>query len=272
MKKESKEAILLAAFGTTVPGSDRIFSDIEQKVRRKYPGIPIGWAFTSKKIRTWALAKGKDLPPPETALAELVAKGATHVAVLSLHIVQGEEFQKLCGQVEGFQAEGKGLKKFEIAGPLLSSHEDVEAVCEILVRKFYRQDPHEGVIFVGHGNRRHVSDAIYVNMNSLLIARRFGFFVGTVDGCSTPNDLLQELNAAGIKKVTLVPLMTIAGQHARQDMAGDEPESWKSVLAANGIDSESVFTGLAEDPNVVSIWLNHLDKAFASLSAGFCPL
>jgi sirohydrochlorin cobaltochelatase len=265
MKKESKRAILLVAFGTTVSGADKAFCEIENKVREKYPGTAIGWAFTSKTIRARAADRGRELCSPETALLRLMDDGSTQVAVLSLHIVPGEEFQNLCRQAERFQAEDKGIEKIEIAGPLLANSEDMEAVCDILVSKFSGQDPHEGVIFVGHGNHKHPSDVMYVNMNSLLMARRSGFFVGTVEGRPTPDELVPELKAAEISKVLLVPLMTIAGQHARQDMVGDGRESWKSVLAANGIESEPVFTGLAENPDVVSIWLDHLDKAFSRL-------
>jgi sirohydrochlorin cobaltochelatase len=191
--------------------------------------------------------------------------GSIHVAVLSLHIVPGEEFQNLCRDVEKIQSENGRLRKVEIARPLLGNAEDMKTVCEILVGRFPRKGPYEGVIFVGHGNLRHPSDAIYSHMNSFLAARRSGFFVGTVQGRPTPDELLPELKAAGITKVLLVPLMTLAGEHARKDMAGDGPESWKSVLDANGIESEPVFTGLAEDQDVVGVWLNHLEEAFSTL-------
>jgi sirohydrochlorin cobaltochelatase len=265
MKKESKNAILLVAFGTSVPGVDETFRAIEKKVRDKYPGAKIGWAFTSKIIRERAAIRDTKLCSPATALSRLIDEGATHVAVLSLHIVPGEEFLNLCRELEKFESEDNGLKKIEIARPLLGNSEDMERLCKILVGKFTRQSPHEGAVFIGHGNRRHPSDSIYVDMNSFLMARRSGFFVGTVQGRPTPDELLPELKAAKIKKVLLVPLMTLAGVHAREDMAGNKPESWKSVLAANGIESEPVFTGLAENPDAVAVWLDHLDEAFSRL-------
>ena len=265
MKKESKRAILLVAFGTTVSGTDKAFREIEKKVREKHRGIEIGWAFTSKAVRARAAARGRELCSPETALSRLMDCGSTHVAVLSLHVVPGQEFQSLCREVEKFRSEGKGLEKIEIARPLLGNPDDMETVCEILVGKFSRQSPHEGSIFIGHGNPRHPSDAIYVDMNSSLMARRSRFFVGTVQGRPTPDEILPELKAAKISKVLLVPLMTLAGEHARKDMAGNGPQSWKSVLAANGIQSEPVFTGLAENPDAVAVWLDHLEEAFARL-------
>jgi sirohydrochlorin cobaltochelatase len=265
MKKEPKRAVLLVAFGTTVSGADKAFHEIEKRVREKHPGIEIGWAFTSKTIRARAAARGRELCSPEAALSGLMDGGSTHVAVLSLHVVPGEEFQNLCREVEKFRSENRGLEKIEIARPLLGNSEDMETVCKILVRRFSRQSPNEGSILIGHGNRRHPSDAIYVTMNSLLTARRSRVFVGTVQGHPTPDEVLPELKAAKISKVLLVPLMTLAGEHAGKDMAGNGPESWKSVLAANGIESEPLLTGLAENPDAVAVWLDHLEEAFSRL-------
>jgi sirohydrochlorin cobaltochelatase len=263
--KEPQRAILLAAFGTTAPGADKALREIENRVREKHLGVETGWAFTSKSIRARAAAPGMERYSPGTALSRLVSEGCTHVAVLSLHVVPGEEFQSLCVEVEEFQSENMCLEKIEIARPLLGNSTDMETVCGILAEKFSRQNPQEGTIFVGHGNKRHPSDAIYVEMNALLTARRSGLFVGTAQGHPTPDELLPALKSANISKVLLVPLMTLAGEHARKDMAGDGPGSWKSVLAKNGIDSEPILTGLAENPDAVAVWLDHLEEAFSKL-------
>jgi sirohydrochlorin cobaltochelatase len=263
--KEPKKAILLVAFGTNVAGTDKAFREIEKRVRETYRGIETGWAFTSKAIRAGAAARGRELRSPETALAGLADDGSTHVAVLSLHVVPGQEFEDLCREAERFRAGNESLEKIEIARPLLATYADIVSVCEILAGQYSRQSPHEGTVFVGHGNSRHPSDAVYVAMNSFLKAGRSRLFTGTVQGHPTPDELLPDLTAAKIRKVVLVPLMTLAGGHARNDMAGDDPGSWKSVLAANGIESEPVLTGLAENPDIVAVWLDHLEEAFSRL-------
>ena len=66
-------------------------------------------------------------------------------------------------------------------------------------------------------------------------------------------------------KARLIPLMTTAGYHARMDMAGENPESWQSVLSQNGVVSEPILRGLAEDPDIVSVWLDHLEEVFSKL-------
>ncbi len=265
MKKESKSAILLVAYGTNAPGMERAFAEVERRVREKHPGIEARWAFTSKTARSRAATAGRELSSPEKAFRRLSDDGFTHVVVLPLLVVPGEEFQGLCLDAERFQAASAGLEKIEIAGPLLANFEDMQTVCEILANKFSRQDPHEGSIFIGHGNSRHPSDAIYTAMNSLLMAKRSRLFCGTVQGHPTPDELLPELKYAKVRKVMLVPLMTLAGKHAEKDIAGNEQGSWKSILAESGIESEPVFTGLGQNPETVAVWLDHLEEAFSRL-------
>lgn len=265
MKIMDKRAILLVAFGATVSVADRAFREIEKRVRKKHPGIEIGWAFTSKSIRARATLQGREFRSPEAALSKLMDRGSRRIAVFSLHIVPGEEFEGLCLAVEKFRSEREDIEKIEIARPLMGNSGDMETVCEILVRKFSRQSPNEGCIFIGHGNRKHPSDAVYVDMNSFLAAGQSGFFVGTVQGRPTPDELLPQLKAANVSKALLVPLMTLAGEHVRKDMAGDGPGSWKSVLASHGIEIEPVLTGLAENPDIVAVWLDHLEEAFSRL-------
>ena len=263
--KEPRRAILLVAFGTNMPEVEQAFAEIERMVREKYRGIEVRWAFTSKTVRSRAATGGRELCSPETAFSKLKDDGFTHVAALSLHIVPGAEFQGLRLDAERFQVASKGLAKIEVARPLLANFDDAQSVCGILANQYSRESEHEGSVFVGHGNSRHPSDAIYTVMNSLLMARRSRLFCGTVQGHPTPGELVPELKAAKGLKVRLVPLMTLAGGHARNDMAGNEHGSWKSILAENGIESEPVFTGLAQNPDTIGVWLDHLDEAFSRL-------
>lgn len=264
-KPGPRKAVLLVAFGKSAPRAGEIFAEIEKTIARQHDGIEIEWAFTSKTLRARAAALGSQLSSPETALSKLLDRGVSRVAVLALNIVAGQEFLSLCNTVERFQAVPERFEKIEMARPLLGNSEDMASVCEILAKKFSRQDADEGSIFVGHGNDGHPSDAVYTSMNSMLMAKRCRLFCGTVAGHPAPDELLPSLAAAGVSKVLLVPLMTLAGNHAQEDMAGSGPGSWKSVLSQNGIESEPVFTGLAEDPDIVALWMAHLEEAFSEL-------
>lgn len=264
--KAERRAILLVAFGTSMPEAAKAFEEIENKVRGKYAGTELRWAYTSKTIRSNNAAQGKVLDSPETALARLMDDGFTHIAVLSLHVVPGREFHDLYLNAMRFSGMAGGFEKVLVARPLLGNYEGMTRTADVLSKKFaVPTGSGEGIIFIGHGNAMHPSDAIYTAMDSLLRARSESLFTGTVQGNPSPNELLPRLTAAKIRKVRLIPLMTVAGKHARKDMAGDGPESWKSVLAANGIQSEGVFSGLAQYPEIVSIWIDHLDEIMSKL-------
>jgi sirohydrochlorin cobaltochelatase len=264
-KDSPKRVILLVAFGTIVAEAAKAFDAIEAEVRAKYERVEVRWAFTSKTVRSRLADRGRVVDSPEIALARLMDEGYTHAAVLSLHVVPGEEYEALYRNAMCFQDMTGGFEKILIARPLLGNREDIALVGEILSKEFEPQKRDQGVVFIGHGNPRHSSDAIYTAMNSLFMDRYPGRFVGTVDGHLTPNILLPKIIAAGIRKARLIPLMTTAGYHARMDMAGENPESWQSVLSQNGVVSEPILRGLAEDPDIVSVWLDHLEEVFSKL-------
>lgn len=259
-KDSPKKAILVVAFGTSVPEASKALDEIDAVVREKYQGAEIRWAYTSRTIRSRLAAQGKHFDSPETALAKLMDEGFTHVALLSLHVVPGEEFHDLYRNATRFSQ--MGFERVTVARPLLGNYDDMFRVSAILSKKHAALEPGEGVLFIGHGNARHPSDAIYIAMNSLLMDLG-PFYAGTVQGHPAPAELLPKLKAAKLRKVKLIPLMTVAGDHARKDMAGDDPESWKSVLSQNGIECEALFRGLAQEHEIVQVWLDHLEEAFA---------
>ncbi|MHC1727971.1 MAG: sirohydrochlorin cobaltochelatase [Syntrophobacteraceae bacterium] len=263
-KATPKKVILLVAFGTGVPEAAKALDEIDAKVREKYQGTEVRWAFTSRTIRSRLAAEGKHMDSPETALSRLMEEGFTHAALLSLHVVPGEEFHDLWRNAMRFSEMSAGFEKVVVARPLLGNYDDMFRVAGILSEKNAGQSPGEGVLFIGHGNARHPSDAIYIAMNSLLMDRG-PFYAGTVQGHPTPAELLPKLKSAKLRKLKLIPLMTVAGDHARKDMAGDDPGSWKSILSENGIECEAVFQGLAQEPEVVQVWLDHLEEAFSKL-------
>jgi len=262
-----KKAILLVAFGTSVPEAATAFDEIEKRVREKYKDTEIRWALTSKIIRSKPSAQGKNLDSPEIALSRLMGEGYKEVAVLSLHVVPGQEFEELERNALQFAGMSGGFEKVVVARPLLGNYDDMTRVAGILSRRFTPEGESEGVVFIGHGNGRHPSDAIYGAMNSYMTDLDKRFFVGTVEGHPTPDQIVPKLRAAQIRKVRLVPLMTIAGDHVRKDIAGDDPGSWKSILAKNGIEGEALFSGLAQNPDIVSVWLDHLEDAISKLSS-----
>jgi sirohydrochlorin cobaltochelatase len=122
----------------------------------------------------------------------------------------------------------------------------------------------EAVVLMGHGTH-HPSDAIYSAL--MYKARKMdpNYLVGTVEGNPSFEEVRDLLVAAKIKKAYLIPFMTVAGDHAMNDMAGDEPDSWKSQLAAAGITSLPVMKGMAEVDAIVDMWIDQLKLTMAHL-------
>jgi sirohydrochlorin cobaltochelatase len=262
-KKEVKKGILLVAFGSSYPQAQASFENIEAEVRKAFPEVPVRWGYTSKIIRHKLARQGQDLDSPAMALARMMDEDFTHVAVQSLHTIGGSEFHDLMSLVNGFESMSGGFDKILMGYPLLASSHDLEAVQEAMLENIPdERKAGEAVIFMGHGTH-HPSNAFYQAMAYTFQRKDPNLYVGVVEGAPLLKDILPELKAKGTKKAWLMPFMSVAGDHVRNDMAGDEPDSWKSILAAEGIETESVLKGTAEFDNIVDIWVGHLEGAFS---------
>lgn len=265
-KQAPKKAILLVAFGTSVPEAQKAYAQVEQQTKSAFPDVDVRWAYTSKIIRAKLASRGQTLDSPETALARMMDERFTHVAVLSLHVIPGEEFHDLHRNVMCFSEMAGGFERVVVARPLLSSHDDLVRVASALVKRVpSAAAPGNAVLLMGHGTPNHPADAIYSAMNYLLQDMAPNTIVATVSGYPTIDDVLPRLKEKKVKKVVLAPLMAVAGEHARNDMAGQRKDSWKSLLEADGIACDVVLTGIAEYPEIVEVWLDHLREVFSRL-------
>lgn len=264
--RPGKRAILLVAFGTSVPQAQRAFDKIDLQARKAFPDFELRWAYTSKFIRSKLAQEGTRLNSPEMALAQLMDEGFSHVAVLSLHVFPGKEFHDLNHNAMLFGQMADGFERVVVAPPLLTSFDDMDRTARILLSHIPSQrKQEEAVIFMGHGNEKHPADAMYAAMNFIFKDLDPNVFVATVQGKPDLKCILPKLVGAEVRKAYLIPFMTVAGEHARKDMAGDSSESWKSMLSQKGIISENIMTGIAEYPEIVDIWLDHLREALGRL-------
>lgn len=257
-KRETKKGILLVAFGTSVPGAQVSFRNIERQVKAAYPEIPVRWAYTSKIIRRKLATTGQHIDSPETALARMMDEGFTHVAVQSLHTIAGEEFHDLQRNVRAFTGMAGGFESVQVGYPLLGTQQDLERVVDAMIKQIPRvRKKSEAVVLMGHGTP-HPSNAFYAAMMFHFQQRDPNIFVGTVEGAPEIDDIRKMLLAKKIKTAYLIPFMSVAGDHAMNDMAGDEADSWKSILSAAGIRCVPILKGTAEYDEIVAIWVDHL--------------
>lgn len=264
-KKAAKKGILLVSFGSSIPEARVAFENIEQKVRAAFPEVPVRWAYTSHIIRRKLAKEGTMLDSAEMALAKMMEEGFTHVAVQSLHTIGGEEFHGLRRNAHAFGQMFEGFRRIIVGHPLLGTEKDMVKVADALIANAPKErKKDEAVVLMGHGTH-HPSNAFYAALMYRLQRKDPNFFVGTVEGSPEIGEIKSLLKAKKIRKAYLMPFMSVAGDHARNDMAGDEADSWKSILTKEGIACVSVLKGTAEYDNIVSVWTDHLKVAMAHL-------
>jgi sirohydrochlorin cobaltochelatase len=260
----AKPAIVLTAFGTSTAAFDT-YQHFEQQVRKRFPGYEIRWAFTSHKVRRkLAQEKGQKLNDLPTTLRALKAAGYTRVAVQSLHIIPGEEWDK---KVVAASAKIPGLK-VALGKPLLSSQADQKRVLQALARTFPKDLKNTAVVLVGHGSPSPEGTATYLSFARLLRARfpKENVFLGTVEGKPTRQEVMAAVKKSGASKVVLLPFLFVAGEHVATDILGEAPESWKSeLLKQKAYQIEGIRKGLGYREGIDQIFLEHLARALKSL-------
>jgi sirohydrochlorin cobaltochelatase len=256
--KDQRVGILLVAFGSSEQSAQVSFENIDKRVRKVYPDTEVRWAYTSHIIRKKLAKQGIRLDSPEVALAKMADDGFTHVAVQSLHTIPGAEYHDLRRVVGAFKQMGE-FEMVILGYPLLASQEDIEkTVAAILATIPSGREKDEGVVLMGHGTH-HPANAYYSALNFQLQLQDPNVIVGTVEGYPEIDLILQMLQERNITKVYLLPFMSVAGDHAKNDMAGDEEDSWKSIVTGAGIECIPVLKGTAEFDVFVDIWVEHID-------------
>lgn len=255
--KEQKKGILLVAFGSSEESAQVSFENIDKKVKAAYPDIPVKWAYTSHIIRKKLAGQGKLLDSPEVALAKMIDDGFTHVAVQSLHTIGGAEYHDVRKIVGSFQDMG-GFESLILGYPLLATQKDMVRVVDAILATIPKErKKDEAVVLMGHGTH-HPANAFYAALMFQLQLKDPNIYLGTVEGYPDLDTVLTLLKKNKIKKAYLMPFMSVAGDHAKNDMAGDEDDSWKSILTKAGIKCVPVLKGTAEFDQFVDIWVDHL--------------
>lgn len=257
---KDRKGILLAAFGTSVPGADAVYENIENKVRSFFPGREIYWAYTSKVIREKLALDGKVFLSPVQALGLMAEHGFSRVALQSLLIIPGLEHHDLIRTRASIEGLPKGIEEIRLGDPLLSQSRDLDRFALAMLENLTEiRESDEAVIFMGHGSL-HPANVYYSALQYHFWLRDEHVFVGAVEGTPGLEDILPLLEKRKVKKVVLLPLMVVAGDHAINDMAGKQADSWVSVLNDLGIDARVEMKGLGAFDNVVDIWMDHLSE------------
>ncbi|MBU3110886.1 sirohydrochlorin cobaltochelatase [Clostridium lacusfryxellense] len=258
-----KKAILVVSFGTTYGDTRKVTIDkIEEKIRDTFVEYDIRRAFTSHVILK--VLKNRDniyIDTPEEALEKLKIEGYNEVIVQPLHVIPGVEFDYINNVVNRYK-QSKVFDNIVIGRPLICFKGEENGVPDdysIMLDALSKQLPsNETVILMGHGTN-HIANAVYCCFESVLRDRGFGnVHVATVEGYPTLDRVIPNVIAQGSLEVSLMPLLLVAGDHAKNDMAGDSRESWKSVLEAKGFKVKIYMQGLGENSEIQDIYIQHI--------------
>lgn len=257
MKPGDKAALLMVHFGTTHDDTRAQTIDaINAKAKAAFPELEFREAYTSRIIIRRLKARGIDKATPLNVLLRLRSEGYTHVIIQSTNIIDGVEMESLRRDVESVLP---FFKQIRVGTPLFYSVEDCEEVTAILGKRFGtpangKKNAKEHIVLVGHGTYT-PSTAMYGQIDYMLKAGgRTNFHVGTIEGYPTFETMSAQLKAAKAKSVTLVPLMFVAGDHAKNDIAGD----WKEALEKEGYTVNTRLEGLGQVPEIQDIFIEHI--------------
>ncbi len=277
-KKEAKNpAILLVTFGSTYEAPQKTYGLIDQTVKHEFPESEVRWAYTSEFIikrlhegKGQGNLKGKevDIDTPSIALEKMIKEGYSNVTVQSLHLIAGEEFDELSDMVAEVEKKHEGIH-ISLGRPLLDTDQDLQRMADALTKIFSREkESGDPLIFMGHGTPKHVNDKKYRELGEIFKNVAPDFYVGTVEGHVTIEDVLVDLDSTALSKnVTVTPLMSIAGNHANKDMNGvsgakdKKDQSWRERLQAKGYKVTAIMKGLGDYPEIRALWLDHLKRS-----------
>lgn len=266
---KNKDAILVMTFGTTFADTRaKTIDAVEAAIQKAHPDTPVFEAYTSHIIIDRVKAKeGIQKMTPEEAFSKLKAEGYTRVAVVSLDVIPGMEYSydSIITKMQMSK-----FKELSLATPLMyfqGTEGEPDQVVDFLnavKSQFPVMGKEDATLIMAHGTP-HPGNAYYSVIQDRI--EKLGMnnvFVYSVEGRPNLDDVIPKLKAKGFKNVTLMPIMMVAGDHANNDMAGDDPDSHKSILTKAGFKVNTYIHGLGENENVRALYIQRANEALAA--------
>ncbi len=253
------KAILVVSFGTSYRETcARTIEALESDLQIRFPDRRFYRAWTSKIIRRKLAAQGNPIDSVEESLDRMLKDGIRDVLVQTTLMLPGEEYALITKAVESKRS---AFASVRIGAPLLVEHNDLEELARILENSFPMIEQDNLLVFMGHGSDR-INTPIYEDLENCFHQAGYGnYCVGTVEFNPGFDPVLQRIRREKPKKVYLSPLMVVAGDHANNDMAGEEPDSWRSQIVAEGVEAVCILKGLGEYPAVREMYVRRAEAA-----------
>ena len=257
MSTPTKKAILAVSFGTSHNDTRKVTIDaIEDDMKAAFPDYALYRALTSKMIiKKLKNRDGVSICTVKEAMEQMKQDGITDVLVQPTHVINGIENDLMKEDALSFRDEFHSISFGE---PLLTSEQDSLDVIHAITNEFSDLQKDEVLVLMGHGTT-HYANAIYAALDYTFKDQGFkNIFLGTVEAYPSMETLMKMVKEYNPKKVILAPFMIVAGDHAKNDMAGDNPESWYSQFVAAGFETKTVVKGLGQYPGIRKILVEHL--------------
>lgn len=266
----NKDAIVVMSFGTTYKDNRAKTIDATIKdIQAAHPGVKVVTAFTSHIIiDRIAKNEGIKYPTPEEALDNLKAEGYNRIALVSLDVIPGMEYDYNKAIFHNYKDKFKAMT---LATSLIywqgqeEQADDVTDFIKALFSEVKKPDKNSAVLLMAHGTP-HPANAYYSVIQAKLDELGYkNVFIYTVEGFPNLENVMSKLKANKVKNVTLVPIMMVAGDHANNDMAGDEDDSHKTILTNAGFKVDAYLHGLGENKKIRELYVDRANDAWDAL-------
>lgn len=250
-----KKAVLVISFGTTYKETrEKTIGACENKIKEALKGYDFFRAFTSNIIiKILKDRDGLHIESPIEVLNRLYKEGYKEVIVQSLHIICGEEFNKLRELVKEYKDK---FEKITLGRPLLTYEDDYKDVVKALESQIPKMEEDEALIFMGHGTLNK-SNSIYLELEKMLRDLGINVYIKTLEESKEIEKLIKILKVYNIKNVSLMPFMLVSGHHIKNDMLGENSDSWKSIFESYGFKVKIYLQGLGENTNIQEKFMRH---------------
>ena len=267
---ENKDAIVVMSFGTTYKETRAKTIDATvAAIQAAHPNTKVVTAFTSHIIRDRIQQKeGITYPTPEEALDQLKAEGYTRVALTSLDVIPGMEYNY---DVAVYNLYKNNFKKMTLGTPLMywmgqeGQTDEVIQTIKAVQSQFPKVGKEDAVLIMAHGTPDPANAYYSVIQDRIHTLGLKNVFIYTVEGTPNLEQVIPQLKLHGIKHVTMMPFMMVAGDHANNDMAGNEPDSHKSILEKEGFKVDTYLHGLGENQNIRNLFVERANEAWGAL-------